>query len=37
MILLEILNTHNLTSEEYEKYMNQYLQNKTEIEKLLTH
>ena len=34
MVLLEILNTHNLTPEEYEANMNQYQQNKTEIEKL---
>ena len=34
--LLEILNTHFLSPDEYEKYMNQYLQNKTEIDKLLS-
>ena len=34
MILLEILNTHNLTPEEYEVNMNKYQQNKSEIEKL---
>ena len=31
-ILLELLNTHNLTPDEYEVNMNKYQQNKNEIE-----